>query len=170
MIPPLAFTFLHGSLRYRPYGIFVFTALCLAIGNLSENLGVLTGFPFGHYHFTEVMGPKLFHVPILLGLAYVGMGYLFAWPDRRGRTWEPLAGLSRRNAAHGRGFCHGRVGLIDGSDLVELCARLDLARGWRVLRSAGEQLLRLVFDCVPDLPVVCTLSAPKLKQHSRFAI
>ncbi len=76
VLPPLAFTFLHGSLRYRPYGILVFTALCLAIGNLAENLSVLTGFPFGHYHFTEVMGPKLFHVPVLLGLAYVGMGYL----------------------------------------------------------------------------------------------
>jgi putative membrane protein len=41
-----------------------------------ENLGVLTGVPFGRYYFTDVMGPKLLHVPILLGLAYVGMGYL----------------------------------------------------------------------------------------------
>ena len=76
VLPPLAFTFLHGSQRYRLYGIFVFTALCFVIGNLAENLSVLTGFPFGRYHFTEVMGPKLFHVPVLLGLAYVGMGYL----------------------------------------------------------------------------------------------
>ena len=76
VLPPLAFTFLHGSQRYRLYGIFVFTALCFVIGNLAENLSVLTGFPFGRYHFTEVMGPKLFRVPVLLGLAYVGMGYL----------------------------------------------------------------------------------------------
>jgi len=35
-----------------------------------------TGFPFGHYIFTDLMGPKLFGLPILLALAYVGMGYL----------------------------------------------------------------------------------------------
>jgi putative membrane protein len=76
VLPPLVFALVHGALRYRLRGIFVFAALCLAIGNLMENLSVLTGFPFGHYHFTGVMGPKLFHVPVLLGLAYIGMGYL----------------------------------------------------------------------------------------------
>jgi putative membrane protein len=76
VLPPLLFALIHGALSYRARGIFVFVALCLIIGNLMENLSVLTGFPFGHYHFTGVMGPKLFHVPILLGLAYIGMGYL----------------------------------------------------------------------------------------------
>ena len=76
VLPPLAFALIHGSLRYRARGIFAFAALCFVIGNLMENLSVLTGFPFGHYHFTGVMGPKLFHVPVLLGLAYIGMGYL----------------------------------------------------------------------------------------------
>lgn len=37
---------------------------------------ILAGFPFGHYYFTDLMGPKIFNVPILLGFAYVGMGYL----------------------------------------------------------------------------------------------
>jgi hypothetical protein len=54
----------------------VFTGLCLTIGNFNENLSILTGFPFGHYHFTEVMGPKILHVPVFLGMAYVGMGYV----------------------------------------------------------------------------------------------
>jgi putative membrane protein len=76
VLPPLIFALVHGALRYRPRGIFVFAALSLAIGNLTENLSVLTGLPFGHYHFTGVMGPKLFHVPVLLGPAYIGMGYL----------------------------------------------------------------------------------------------
>jgi uncharacterized membrane protein len=35
-----------------------------------------TDFPFGYYRFTDLMGPKLFDLPILLALAYVGMGYL----------------------------------------------------------------------------------------------
>ena len=76
VLPPLLFALVHGALRYGVRGILVFTGLCLAIGNLTENLSILTGFPFGHYHFTDVMGPKFFQVPVLLGLAYIGIGYL----------------------------------------------------------------------------------------------
>jgi putative membrane protein len=54
----------------------VFAGICLVIGNAVENLGVSTGFPFGRYYFVDLMGPKLFHVPILLGLAYIGMAYV----------------------------------------------------------------------------------------------
>jgi putative membrane protein len=39
-------------------------------------MSLRTGFPFGHYIFTDLMGPKLFELPVLLALAYVGMGYL----------------------------------------------------------------------------------------------
>src|ERR1700732_5270330 len=53
-----------------------FLALCLGISNVMENIGVLTGFPFGHYHYTDVLGPKLFLVPLLIGPAYFGTGYL----------------------------------------------------------------------------------------------
>jgi len=76
VLPPLAFAILHGAMVYRVRGILVFVFLCLVIGNILENLGVHTGFPFGHYHFTSVMGPMLFQVPIVLGLGYVGIGYL----------------------------------------------------------------------------------------------
>jgi uncharacterized membrane protein len=76
VLPPLVFAFLHGAMRYGLRGILTFFALCVAIGGLIENFGALTGFPFGHYYFTDVMGPKIFVVPIFLGLAYVGMGYL----------------------------------------------------------------------------------------------
>src|SRR5580700_133436 len=91
---PLFFALIHGALVYRFRGILTFTLLCLAVGNLLENLSVLTGFPFGRYRFTDVMGPKLLHVPILLGLAYVGMGYL-SWTVGRlilGDLQEPLSG------------------------------------------------------------------------------
>jgi putative membrane protein len=86
------FALIHGAMFYRLRGILMFVALCLAVGNIFENLGVLTGFPFGHYHFTDVMGPKLFNVPVLLGLAYVGMGYL-SWALGRlilGQLGRPL--------------------------------------------------------------------------------
>jgi uncharacterized membrane protein len=76
VVPLAVFALIHGAMVYRLRGILVFLAICLVIGNISENVGVRTGFPFGHYYFTDLMGPKLFAVPILLGLAYVGMGYL----------------------------------------------------------------------------------------------
>ncbi len=75
-LPPALFAIIHGAMFYRVRGILLFVALCLVLGNIFENLGVLTGFPYGQYYFTDLMGPKLFAVPILLGLAYVGMAYL----------------------------------------------------------------------------------------------
>jgi putative membrane protein len=94
VLPPLAFALIHGALVYRLRGILTFILLSLAIGNLFENLSILTGFPFGRYHFTGVMGPKVFAVPILLGLAYVGMGYI-SWTVARvilGDAGQPLTG------------------------------------------------------------------------------
>ena len=76
VVPPAVFALLHGSMLYRLKGILVFTALCLGFGALFESLSLRTGFPFGHYYFTDVMGPKVMNVPILLVLAYLGIGYL----------------------------------------------------------------------------------------------
>src|SRR5438874_2225436 len=75
---PLAFALLHGAVRYRWSGIITFVVICLVVSNLLENASILTGFPFGHYHYTDLLGPKLFLVPLLIGPAYVGNGYL-AW-------------------------------------------------------------------------------------------
>jgi len=72
----LAFVLLHGTLRYRFSGILIFISVALVVSNILENLSILTGFPFGHYHYTDVLGPKLFLVPVLIGPAYVGTGYL----------------------------------------------------------------------------------------------
>ncbi len=76
VVPAALFALIHGAMLYRVRGILIFIALCLVIGNIFENVGVLTGFPYGHYYFTDLMGPKLFAVPVFLGLAYVGMAYL----------------------------------------------------------------------------------------------
>ena len=76
IIPPLLFALIHGALLLGPRTILIFFALFLLLGNVIENLGVMTGFPFGHYYFSSFLGAKLFHVPILLGLAYLGVGYL----------------------------------------------------------------------------------------------
>jgi hypothetical protein len=94
VFPPLIFALIHGAMLYRVRGMVVFVVLFLVVGNAIENLGVLTGFPFGRYYFTDVMGPKLFFVPVSLGLAYLGMGYL-SWTLARlilGGMRSPLAG------------------------------------------------------------------------------
>src|ERR1700747_1223334 len=93
VLPLLLFALIHGAISYRPRGTLIFFAICFVGGNMFENLGVATGFPFGRYYFTDAMGPKVFHVPILLGLAYVGMGYL-SWSLGRvivGGLQSPLA-------------------------------------------------------------------------------
>jgi putative membrane protein len=94
VLPPLAFAVVHGARVYRLRGILTFILLSVAMGNFLENLSIFTGFPFGRYHFTDVMGPKVLAVPILLGLAYVGMGYV-SWTVARvilGDAGEPLHG------------------------------------------------------------------------------
>jgi uncharacterized membrane protein len=94
VLPLLIFALIHGAILYRLTGILIFFAICLIVGNAFENLGAATGFPFGRYYFTDAMGPKLFQVPILLGLAYVGMGYL-SWTLGRvilGNLRAPLVG------------------------------------------------------------------------------
>jgi uncharacterized membrane protein len=72
----VAFALVQGARRYGWSGILVFVIICLLVSNASENLSIVTGFPFGRYYYTEVLGPKLFLVPVLIGGAYTGAGYL----------------------------------------------------------------------------------------------
>jgi putative membrane protein len=78
VVSPALFALAHGSALYRARGIVVFAAFCLGFGTLAESVSLRTGFPFGHYYFTDVMGPKIFQLPVLLALAYLGIGYV-AW-------------------------------------------------------------------------------------------
>lgn len=78
VLPPAIFAFVHGRRVYGTKGIVVFMALSLATAIFFESLSLRTGFPFGHYYFTGVMGLKVFELPVLLALAWVGVGYL-AW-------------------------------------------------------------------------------------------
>jgi len=55
--------------------MLIFATSCLSVAGASESLSLRTGFPFGHYYFTDVMGPKILGLPVLLVLAYLGIGY-----------------------------------------------------------------------------------------------
>ena len=94
VLPLVIFALIHGAMFYGLRGILIFFVICLIVGNVFENLGVATGFPFGRYYYTDAMGPKLFQVPILVGLAYAWMGYL-SWTLGRvilGNLQSPLVG------------------------------------------------------------------------------
>ena len=65
----VAFALIHGAVRYGWTGILAFVVMCLVVSNILENTSILTGFPFGHYHYTDALGPKLFLVPLLIGPA-----------------------------------------------------------------------------------------------------
>jgi uncharacterized membrane protein len=72
----VVFALLHGARRYGWRAIGVFVVAGLVISNILENLSIETGFPFGHYHYTD--GGKIFQVPWFIGPAYLATGYL-AW-------------------------------------------------------------------------------------------
>ncbi|GAA4080121.1 carotenoid biosynthesis protein [Nonomuraea soli] len=76
LLAQVLFTLLHGARRYGRPAVTVFVVVTLVVSNALENLSILTGFPFGVYHYT--MDPQVFLVPVFIGPAYVATGYL-AW-------------------------------------------------------------------------------------------
>jgi putative membrane protein len=94
VLSAMAFALVDGARRYGLRGILLFATICVIVGNFSENLSVAAGFPFGRYYFADLMGPKLLHMPVLLGLAYIGMAYV-SWTLARAIVGEPQAGGMR---------------------------------------------------------------------------
>lgn len=69
------FVVMHMLTLYRGRDVVIFYVITLVISNLYENVGILTGFPFGSYDYTDALGPKIFLVPVLVGASYVGAAY-----------------------------------------------------------------------------------------------
>jgi uncharacterized membrane protein len=70
----IPFAAVHGVRRYGWRRFLAFFAVTFVVSNAFENLSIVTGFPFGEYHYTG--DPKLFHVPIFIGPIYFGLGYI----------------------------------------------------------------------------------------------
>ncbi|MGB8259037.1 MAG: carotenoid biosynthesis protein [Terracidiphilus sp.] len=126
VLSALAFALAHGSRQVGWRGIAVFTLICTAVGNTVENVGVATGFPFGRYQFVELMGPKLLHVPVLLGLAYIGMAWV-SWSV----AWLIVAG-SRGRLAGRRLFAlpFAAAFVMTAWDLAQDPVWATLLHGW----------------------------------------
>lgn len=57
---------------------YVFCALAFTVGMAAEMAGVATGFPFGQYYYTTVLGAGVAGVPIIIGLNWILLGYCAA--------------------------------------------------------------------------------------------
>ena len=47
---------------------WLFAALCFITGMVTEIIGVNTGYLFGDYSYGEVLGTKIYGVPLLIGM------------------------------------------------------------------------------------------------------
>jgi putative membrane protein len=91
----------HAALYYRAGTALALFAICLLITFTMENIGSLTGFPFGRYHFQVDAGlPHIGIIPMIVGPLWFGGGY-FSWivagvlldgvDNRLDRTYSLLA-------------------------------------------------------------------------------
>ena len=76
----LMFTFAitHGALRYGIKNIIYLMLLTFVVSWAYETISIYTGFPFGNYHYTDYLGPKIGVVPWTIMPTYFSMGY-FSW-------------------------------------------------------------------------------------------
>ena len=74
----LVFVCLHGWYRYGWTPMLIFFGLSFVITWSTETLSIFTGFPFGQYSYTDMLGDKLGQVPLMIMPAYFFVGYL-AW-------------------------------------------------------------------------------------------
>ena len=64
----------NGIERYNQKNVAIFFIITLLISFFFENLSILTGFPFGFYHYSPTLG--VLTVPLIIIFGYFSMGYL----------------------------------------------------------------------------------------------
>lgn len=67
--------FFHGIERYGLKNIVIFFLITWVVSHFFEALSIQTGFPFGHYYYDQLIGPRLFQVPLIIMFGYFGTGY-----------------------------------------------------------------------------------------------
>ncbi len=72
----LGFVLLHGQRQIGWTRLAVFFVIAFIVSWCYESLSIKTGFPFGHYHYTDRLGPKLGDVPLLIMPAYYAVCYV----------------------------------------------------------------------------------------------
>lgn len=92
----LGFVLIHGSRRYGWDNLFVFFGITFLISWSSEAASIAMWFPFGKYHYSELLGPKIGTVPMAVMPAYFAAGYL-AWTMGTVFLGNLGTGMQRRN-------------------------------------------------------------------------
>lgn len=82
---PVLFVLFHAPRQIGWRNLAAFFALTFVISWSYESLSIATGFPFGHYHYTDNLGPKLGTVPLLIMPAYFAVCYI-SWQIARTLT------------------------------------------------------------------------------------
>lgn len=82
---PVLFVLFHAPHQIGWRNLAGFFALTFVISWSYESLSIATGFPFGHYHYTDNLGPKLGTVPLLIMPAYFAVCYI-SWQIARTLT------------------------------------------------------------------------------------
>ena len=72
----IAFVWLHGTQCYGKRALGRFVLIVFSVAWIAETVSMFTGVPFGNYHYTEIMAPYLWHVPVFVLPAYALMGYI----------------------------------------------------------------------------------------------
>jgi uncharacterized membrane protein len=70
-----AFSLLHAGVKLGGRRTLIFFALTVVISFIAEEVGVRTGLIFGRYHYSDMLGPKLSNVPLLIPLGWFMMIY-----------------------------------------------------------------------------------------------
>jgi len=71
-----AFGLLVCAMYYGKKDALVFFLIVFVTGWLYETCSIMTGFPFGHYYYSDILGPKLGNVPVLIMFMYFGVGVM----------------------------------------------------------------------------------------------
>lgn len=72
LITMLLMLFLHNPPNAR---LLLFALPVFLLGMAVEIIGVKTGIPFGHYHYTDVLGWSVGGVPLIIGVNWVLLTY-----------------------------------------------------------------------------------------------
>jgi putative membrane protein len=94
------FAFLHAGIRLGWKHALTLVALCFGISLLMETLGVATGWIYGPYHYSDMLGPKFLGlVPYLIPTAWFMMMYpaflMARWlTPRLKKRWIQVAALA----------------------------------------------------------------------------
>lgn len=115
----IAFVVLHGRRRYGAEALWRFTLIVFVIAWVFETVSVLSGFPFGRYHYTEVMAPFLWHVPVFVLPAYLLMAYI---------SWSLATLLLGRRSARPDSVALVAVPVLAAAAMVAWDLSMDILR------------------------------------------